>query len=409
MSSTRTAGTRGPRRDALAEAADVADALPPDASSTAQLRRQVVDLYRRGALPPLLSLLCACGLAGLLWPDLSVPKVVAWLGVHGAVSVGRGWLARRFTRQRVAETRLAQWRTYYVNSALVAGLAWGIGSVLLVAGSGPKQQLLTWLVLVAAVLVEFAPLARLGRAFGWLLIATLTAPLALSLLGPQAAPAAAGGLLLLAFSSALAGAELYRTYTDGILLQVEFARLARFDQLTGLANRRHFDETLAGEWQRALRQGGEVALIIFDVDHFKRYNDHFGHPAGDTCLRRLAAAARDLVHRPSDLVVRMGGEEFAVLLPQTPASGATAIADMLRLAIENLRLPHASAAGQPFVTISVGVASLRPDSGLHFDDLVKAADAALYQAKAAGRNRVMTAPEPERASAAAQRLRGVMS
>lgn len=405
MSATRTAGTRGQRRDAPGEAADIADALPPDASSTAQLRRQVVDLYSRGALPPLLSLLCACGLAGLLWPSLSAPAVAAWLGVHGAVSLGRMWLVRRFTRQRVAETRLAPWRAYYVNAALVAGLAWGIGSVLLVAGSGREQQLLTWVVLVAAVLVEFAALARLGRAFGWLLIATLMAPLVLSLLGPQPAPEAAGGLLLLAFSSALAGAELHRTYTDGITLQVEFARLARFDQLTGLANRRHFDETLAGEWQRALRQGGDVALIIFDVDQFKRYNDHFGHPGGDACLRRLAAAARELVHRPSDLVVRMGGEEFAVLLPSTPAAGANAIAEMLRQAVENLRLPHAPDATHAVVTISAGVASLRPDSGLHFDELVKAADAALYEAKDAGRNRVMTAPEIEQASAIAKRLR----
>lgn len=409
MSSTRTAGQRGQRWGAQAEAAEVADALPPDASSTAQLRRQVVDLYRRGALPPLLSLLCACGLVGLLWPAVSAPMVAAWLGTHGAISVGRVWLARRFTRQRVAEARLVQWRTHYVNAALVAGLAWGIGSVLLVAGGGREQHLLTWVVLVAAVLVEFAALARLGRAFGWLLIATLMAPLALSLLGPQPDPAAAGGLLLLAFSSALAGAELHRTYTDGITLQVEFARLARLDQLTGLANRRHFDETLAGEWQRALRQRGEVALIIFDVDEFKRYNDHFGHPDGDACLRRLAAAARELVHRPSDLVVRLGGEEFAVLLPLTPVTGASAIADMLRQAIENLRLPHAPGAAHPVVTISAGVASLRPSAGLRSEDLFKAADAALYEAKHGGRNCVMTAPEVQQASAAAQRLREAMS
>lgn len=382
--------------------------LPPDASSTAQVRRQVVDLYRRGAVPPLLSLLCACGLVGLLWPSVSAPAVAAWLLTHGALSVGRVWLARRFMRERVVETQLARWRANYVNAALVTGLVWGVGSTLLLAGSGREQQLLAWVVLVAAVLVEFPALARLGRPFGWLLIAALLAPLALSLLGPQPAAAAAGGLVLLAFSSALAGAELHRTYVDGLTLQVEFARLARFDQLTGLANRRHFDETLAGEWQRALRQRGEVALIIFDVDEFKRYNDHFGHPGGDACLRRLAAAARELVHRPSDLVVRMGGEEFAVLLPLTPAAGASAIAEMLRQAIENLRLPHAPDARHPVVTISAGVATLRPDSGLHYDELVKAADAALYAAKHAGRNCVMTAPQVQQASAAAQRLREVM-
>lgn len=408
MSPTRTAGTRGQRRDAVVDAGAVADALPADASSTAQLRRQVVDLYRRGALPPLLSLLCACGLVGLLWPGLSAPAVAAWLGVHGAVSLGRMWLARRFTRQRVVETRLAQWRTYYVNAALMAGLAWGIGSVLLVAGSGREAQLLTWVVLVAAVLVEFAALARLGRPFAWLLVAALVAPLALSLLGPQPLPAAAGGLLLLAFSSALAGAQLHQTYIDGLQLQLEFARLARFDQLTGLANRRHFDETLAGEWQRALRLRKEVALVIFDVDEFKRYNDHYGHPGGDACLRRLASAARELVHRHGDLVVRLGGEEFGVLLPLTPAGGASAVADLLRQAIESLRLPHAPGATHPVVTISAGVASMRPESGVHPEDLVKAADAALYQAKGAGRNCVMTAPEVEQASPAARRLREVL-
>lgn len=411
VSAIRTAGQRQPARehgDNTSPGSAAAGEASPDARRAGYLRRQVVDLYRRGAVPPLLSLLCACGLVGLIWPSLSGPAVGVWLTVHGVVSVGRLMLVRRFNRERVVEARLAQWRGYYVNAALVAGLAWGIGSVLLVAAASHVQQLLTWVVLCAAVLVEFAALARLGRPFAWLLMAALVAPLALSLLGPQPLPAAAGGLLLLAFSSALAGAQLHQTYIDGLQLQVEFARLARFDQLTGLANRRHFDETLAGEWQRALRLRSEVALVIFDVDEFKRYNDHHGHPGGDACLRRLASAARELVHRHGDLVVRLGGEEFGVLLPLTPAGGASAIADLLRQAIESLRLPHAPGATHPVVTISAGVASLRPDSGVHPEELVKAADAALYQAKAAGRNCVMTAPQVEQASPAARRLREVL-
>lgn len=379
-----------------------------DANRAAHLRRQMVDMYRRGSTPPLLSLLCACGLVALLWHTLSGPAVAAWLGTHIGITIGRVLLARRFSRQRIPEARLVEWRNYYVNAALVTGLAWGIGSVLLVYDAGHVQQLLTWLVLSAAVLVEFAALAPLGRVFSWLLTAALIAPVGLSLLGPQPMPAAAGGLLLLAFSSGLAGAELHRTYLDGLALQLEFARLARFDQLTGLANRRHFDETVAGEWQRALRQNSELALIIFDVDEFKRYNDHFGHPGGDTCLRRLAAAVRKLIHRHGDLVARLGGEEFAILLPMTPASGAGALADLLRQTIENLRLPHAPGASHPVVTISAGVASLRPHGGLKSDDLIQAADAALYQAKSAGRNRVMTAPALDEASATARRVREVM-
>lgn len=369
---------------------------------------RLVDLYRRGTVPALLSLLCACGLVALLWKTLPWPAVGFWLLAHGLLATSRLLLVRRFNRERVADGHLLRWRTRYVNAALVTGLVWGVGSVLLVAGESHMLQVLAWVVLGAAVLVEFPALARLGRAFAWLLAATLAAPLALMLLGPQPLPAGAGALLLLACSSALAGLELRRTYVDGLQMQVEFARLARFDQLTGLANRRHFEETLAGEWQRALRLRGEVALVIFDVDQFKPYNDHYGHPGGDACLRRLAAAATDLVHRHGDLVVRLGGEEFGVLLPLTPASGASAIADLLRQAVENLRLPHAPGTTHPVVTISAGVASLRPASRYRPEDLVQAADAALYEAKRAGRNCVMTAPEIDLASPVARRLREVL-
>jgi diguanylate cyclase (GGDEF)-like protein len=372
------------------------------------LRRQVVDLYRRGSVPPLLSLLCACGLAGLLWPMLPAPVAGAWLLAHGVVTAGRLLLVRRFNRERVGDGQIPRWRAHYDNATLVGGLVWGVGSVLLVVGKPHVLQLFAWVVLGAAILVEFPSLARLGRPYAWLLIATLTGPLALMLLGPQPLPGGAGALLLLACSSALAGLELHRTYVDGVQMQVEFARLARFDQLTGLANRRHFDETLAGEWQRALRLRGEMALVIFDVDEFKPYNDHYGHPGGDACLRRLAAVARELVHRHGDLVVRLGGEEFGVLLPLTPASGASAVADMLRRAVENLRLPHAPGTSHPIVTISLGVASVRPHNGCRPEDLMQAADAALYQAKRAGRNRVMTAPEIDLASPAARRMRAVL-
>jgi len=211
------------------------------------LRRQMVDLYRRGSVPPLLGLLCACGLVGLLWPVLPGPVAASWLLAHGAVAAGRLLLVRRFNGERVADGQLPRWWAHYVNATLVGGLVWGVGSVLLVFGEPHVLQLLAWVVLGAAILVEFPSMARLGRPYAWLLMATLTGPLVLMLLGPQPLPGGAGALLLLACSSALAGMELHRTYVDGVQMQVEFARLARFDQLTGLANRRHFDETRSEE------------------------------------------------------------------------------------------------------------------------------------------------------------------
>ena len=384
-------------------------AMAGGVSPHAQQRRLVVDLYRRGTQPALLSALCAAGLAALTWQTLPAAAVVSWLLTHVLLAGVRAALVRRFRRGRVADQALARWRAGYVYGAALTGVAWGVGCVLLFGRAAPVQQVLAWVVLGAALLVEFPALARLGRPFVGVLAATLTAPLLLSLFGPQAQPASAGALLLLAGASALAGRELHRTYLDGLHMQLEFARLARFDQLTGLANRRHFDETLAGEWQRALRQRGEVALIIFDVDQFKTYNDYFGHPGGDGCLRRLAAATRELVHRHGDLVARLGGEEFGVLLPLTPLDGARAVADTLRHAIEHLRLPHAPGALHPVVTVSLGVASLRPDSGFGPEDLIRAADGALYNAKRTGRNRVATAPLPDEASAVARRVRETLA
>ena len=137
------------------------------------LRRQVVDLYRRGSGPVLLSLLCACGLVALLWKTLSGPAVGFWLLAHGLLAASRLLLVRRFNRERVADGQLLRWRSLYVNAALLTGLVWGIGSVLLVARAPHVLQVLAWVVLGAAVLVEFPALARLGRAFAWLLVATL--------------------------------------------------------------------------------------------------------------------------------------------------------------------------------------------------------------------------------------------
>jgi diguanylate cyclase (GGDEF)-like protein len=167
-------------------------------------------------------------------------------------------------------------------------------------------------------------------------------------------------------------------------------RLSSLDPLTGLANRRALDGFLEMEWRRARRDREPISAILIDVDHFKAYNDTYGHPAGDVCLRRVAEVLADAAHRPGDLVARYGGEEFAVVLSQTGVSGAHVVADMLRARVEGLRIQHRnSVAGS--VTISLGVATMVPANEGSFDSLLNAADSALYQAKREGRNRVMHA------------------
>jgi diguanylate cyclase (GGDEF)-like protein len=165
-------------------------------------------------------------------------------------------------------------------------------------------------------------------------------------------------------------------------------RLSSLDPLTGLANRRGLDGFLEMEWRRARRDREPLSVILIDVDHFKPFNDTYGHPAGDTCLRRVAEVLSDASHRPGDMAARYGGDEFAVVLSQTGASGARVVADLLRTRVEALRIPHRDSPASSVVTISIGVATIVPTAEGSADQLLGAADGALYTAKREGRNRV---------------------
>jgi len=167
-------------------------------------------------------------------------------------------------------------------------------------------------------------------------------------------------------------------------------RLAAIDCLTQLANRRRFDESLLREWRRMSRERSPLALIICDIDHFKRYNDTFGHQQGDDCLRAVAKAIGGSARRPADLAARYGGEEFALILPNTPAEGALHLAETIRSAVSSLEIPHPHSSASAFVTLSLGVACIVPSPDTDPTGLLSAADRALYAAKEQGRNRVVS-------------------
>jgi diguanylate cyclase (GGDEF)-like protein len=165
--------------------------------------------------------------------------------------------------------------------------------------------------------------------------------------------------------------------------------LARVDGLTGVANRRQFDQVLQAEWGRARRSGQGMALLMVDIDHFKVFNDRYGHPLGDACLRAVAAALAGSATRASDVVARYGGEEFAVVLPAATREGVLALAENMRIAVERLRLSSPVSVSQIGVTISIGVAWVDKVTTAAPSVLVAATDAALYEAKRQGRNRVV--------------------
>ena len=162
------------------------------------------------------------------------------------------------------------------------------------------------------------------------------------------------------------------------------------DGLTGIANRRHFDVAIEKEMRRAMRTGSPLSLLMIDIDHFKDYNDHYGHQQGDGCLIRVAAELAAMLQRPTDLLARYGGEEFAAILPDTDAAQALRMAQAIRERAAELRIPHAKTGDEvKHITVSIGIATQHPQQQLATSALIGAADRALYLAKGAGRNRVM--------------------
>ncbi|HHP7229356.1 MAG TPA: diguanylate cyclase domain-containing protein [Xenococcaceae cyanobacterium] len=195
-------------------------------------------------------------------------------------------------------------------------------------------------------------------------------------------------LIQISFQLAIAikQAELYHQLEQA---NQELARLAVVDALTGLANRRKFDEYLQSEWLRLAREQAPLALILCDIDHFKLYNDTYGHQAGDRCLRQVAQAIKKAVKRSSDLVARYGGEELAVILPHTNLQGANQLAQQIRLQVQALQIPHIASPVDLYVTLSLGVAGGIPAYHDSPQDLIAIADSNLYKAKELGRNRVV--------------------
>jgi two-component system chemotaxis family response regulator WspR len=181
-------------------------------------------------------------------------------------------------------------------------------------------------------------------------------------------------------------------------INIELQRLTNVDGLTGLSNRRYFNEYIDAQWKLAVREGSPLSILMIDVDNFKLYNDTYGHLAGDEVLKSLAAAMQKSFARPTDVTARFGGEEFIVILPFTPLDALQSLGERLLRNVENLRIPHSASTVGEYVTISAGGAATIPQkekSPLH---LIEIADAALYEAKKSGKNRVVTR-EPDRLGA----------
>ena len=169
----------------------------------------------------------------------------------------------------------------------------------------------------------------------------------------------------------------------------KLAHISISDGLTGLFNRRHFDSVYDAQWRSASRNSSPVSLLFIDIDHFKYFNDHYGHQAGDRCLQSVAGIIQSSVNRAHDLAARYGGEEFVVLLPHTTLDNALLIARRITVGIEQLAIEHAASPTSRHLTLSIGVSCMVPKGSRRPEQLLKCADTALYRAKAAGRNQII--------------------
>jgi len=292
----------------------------------------------------------------------------------------------------------AAWARRFTLAAAAAASLWGITDLCVFTRfADPVLQM--FVVMVQAGYLGGAAVrnAASPAAVAWQCGPTLLATVAGALLSNAGFVEIVAPFCLLQLGAAVSisnfvGKQITRLMLSEQRLEAANARLTELsatDGLTGIGNRRAFDATLQTEWGRAARDATDLALLVIDVDHFKSFNDRYGHPAGDDCLRLIADVAERTLRRPPDFAARIGGEEFVAVLPGTDEAGAREVAERVRLAVLTSRMPHE---GNPIgrVTISIGAASMAPRPGDAAQKLIDLADRALYGAKQSGRNQVRT-------------------
>ena len=375
---------------------------PTDSRPAEAVSAQIQQSFRQLPLALAANLVVGLLLTMLLWNVIDHTRLILWITALALVTGGRFALMYVFKRAYRVGSDLAAWPRRLVFGACGAGLVWGAAGVLLFHPTSFVHQVLLAFALGGMMAGGVPLLSFLDRAYPCFAIPILM-PITVQIFAMGDSAHLFMGLMILIFGFTMLGssAQMRRFFRDSVDLRAqlsvsmeasqELEQMLRIDILTGIGNRRLFDETLDEEWRRARRDGSMLAVIIADIDHFKSYNDQYGHPAGDRCLIAVAHAMRDALQRPGDLVARIGGEEFAFLLPDTPPAGAGAVAERVRRSVLGLALHHEGPSVAGPVTVSLGLAVADDPAIASPDDLLRASDQALYRAKRGGRNQVAIA------------------
>ena len=374
-----------------------------DSQDSGILVPQIVQSFRLLPISLIVNLAIGLILAAALWNAVPTPVLLAWSGMLIAVTGARFLTLRAFRNAAPrSESDHAFWTRRFLAGACAAGVVWGLSGILLFHPSSFPHQVVLAFVLGGMVAGAVPLLSSVRRAYGCFAIPVVL-PISIRMMMVGDRMHFVMGLMMVIFGLAMlaTSAQVHRLFRDSEKLRRELFSsieveqaleyLVRLDSLTGIPNRRLFEEELSKEWARAKRDHAPLSLIMVDIDHFKEYNDLYGHPAGDLCLVDVAQAMHHALSRPGDVVARIGGEEFAFLLPQTDLSGAIAVAEQIRERILALNLPHEASPVASHVTLSFGVSSSELDSASSPAELIRTSDIALYEAKRCGRNQIVAA------------------
>lgn len=385
------------------------------------MRARQIELVYQYARTAMAAAVVAAVSVFFVFLHLSPPYVlVSWMAAFAIIYGIRYLEVFRFFHHGDRRQHTHYWYISFIITTALAGILWGLTGFILIPPHIEETSALLY--------TSMALLYTCGLAAGALATYTIQLSSYLSFALPCLLLPGVGlllsqndlkntmGLLVLIFAMflVLLALRINRTLSAALEREVENSRLLRElqqerdkaedlanrmqtlstqDSLTGIANRRHMDEFLVREWQRAIRLGEPVSLILADLDFFKAYNDVYGHPAGDTCLRRVAQVLHQHSRRASDLATRYGGEEFAIILADTDADAAWQLAESMRQSVEALQIPHMASKIADHITMSFGITTIIPRHQDEIEDFIKCADRALYRAKADGRNCIVNSDQ----------------
>ena len=367
-------------------------------------------VYSTGRSAMLINFMVATIMIYLMQPEMEDNTLLYWYGIFILTIILRWILSSRYLLLGTEERRNRKWSVLLGFSVFISGALWGYAGIIMNPQHDPNLELFIVMALVGLSGGALASLSALRLVYFLFLIPSLSPYIIYHLVSIEHfLPETSGLLMFYMLGMMFMSNQNYRFIKKSILIRhekdtvynvltkayetlektnSELEYLSQHDALTGIRNRRWFDEYLDSEWLRAKRSRQPLSVLLIDVDRFKLYNDRYGHVDGDKCLQHVASVLNKEIKRSSDALARFGGEEFAAILPDTDAKGAEEIAENMRKAIHGLMIPHESLAADGFVTVSIGCATQIPGVDDRVDPLITKADVALYRAKDMGRNRV---------------------